>query len=322
MVDLSVVIVSYNVRELLARCVQSVLEETRRNHNKQVTLELFVIDNASTDGSAAMVREQFQSVCLIENSENRGFASANNQAFGRTSGRYVLMLNPDTEVQSGAFETMVGFLDKQPRAGACGGMLLYGNQSLQHSAFHFPSLAQIWFDFFPYPARFLESRLNGRYPRTKYARGEPFQIDHPLGADMLVRRSAADQVGWLDDEFFIYCEEVDWCIRLKRAGWQVWCIPQAKIVHHEAQSTRQFRDRMFVELWRARVRLFNKHYSPMFRSVARRIISVGLLNAARRARRDAGLGLVTQEELDTRLVAYKEVMALVRLGFGSIGGVS
>ncbi len=316
-IDLSIVIVSYNVRELLARCLESVNSEQLTVNSKilatgdwRLATEIFVVDNASGDGSAAMVREKFPRAHLIENAENRGFAAANNQAFAQTRGRYVLMLNPDTEVRAGALETLVGFMDARPRAGACGGKLVYGDGALQHSAFAFPSLAQIFLDFFPLNWRLTDSRLNGRYPREWYARGAPFQIDHPLGADFLVRREAAEQAGWLDDKYFIYCEEIDWAMRIKRAGWQIWCVPQAEIVHHEARSTSQFRDAMFVELWRARKRLFDKHYSRAFRFAARQIVRAGLWNEARKARAAARAGGVTQDEIEKRLGAYEQVKGI------------
>jgi GT2 family glycosyltransferase len=300
-IDLSIVIVSYNVRELLSQCLRSLF-----TGHSSLSTEIFVVDNASFDDSAAMVREKFPQVHLIENKENCGFAPANNQAFPLARGRYVLMLNPDTQVKPGALETLVEFMDEHPRAGACGGKLVYGDGSLQHSAFAFPTLPQIFLDFFPLNWRLTNSRLNGRYPREWYERGEPFQIDHPLGADFLVRRQVAEQVGWLDGGFFIYCEEVDWAMRIRQAGWEIWCVPRAVVVHHEAKSTSQFRDKMFVELWRARKRLFEKHYSPMFRWLAWRIVRLGLGNEARKAREN----LVTQDELARRLDAYRQVVEL------------
>jgi N-acetylglucosaminyl-diphospho-decaprenol L-rhamnosyltransferase len=314
--DVSVVIVSFNVRDLLLQCLESILsnrqlpteERDRTAGDRATKIEIFVVDNASKDGSAAMVRERFPSIRLIENTDNRGFASANNQAFVQARGRYVWMLNPDTVVRANALESLAKFMDAHPRAGACGGKLLYPDGSLQHSAFGFPTLSQILLDFYPLNRRLTDSRLNGRYPRSWYARGEPFQIDHPLGADLMVRRETAEQVGWLDGKFFIYCEEIDWCIRIKRAGWQIWCVPHAEIVHYEAQSTSQFRESMFVELWRARRRLLEKHYSPTFRWVARQIVGAGLANAMRRARKDRG----NQDELRRRLAAYAEVQGLMR----------
>ncbi len=323
-IDLSIVIVSYNVRELLEQCLRSIVRPQTTDDRHQtlsvvcnLTSEVFVVDNASSDHSAAMVREKFPSVQLIENAENRGFAAGNNQAFAQARGRYVMMLNPDTVVRAGALETLVQFMDAHPRAGACGGKLLYADGALQHSAFMFPGLAQIFFDFFPLHWRLLESRINGRYPRSAYQRGDPFQIDHPLGADFLVRRAVVDpafssgteQAGWLDEQFFMYCEEIDWAMRIKRAGWEIWCVPQAEIVHHEARSTRHAsrRDQMFVELWRARFKLFQKHYSPAFRIAARWLVRAGLWQLSRQARAEARAGRVTQEELEKRLDAYQRV---------------
>lgn len=315
--DLSIAIVSYNTRELLKECLQSVIPGSSVDPGAggaagdELSNQVFVVDNASRDGSAEMVRTKFPSACLIENVENRGFAAANNQAFSRVRGRHVLMLNSDAAVKPGALETLVRFMDAHPQVGACGGKLLYGDGRLQHSAFHFPSLAQVFLDFFPIHWRLMDSRLNGRYPKKWYARGEPFPVDHLLGADLLVRRKAAEQVGWLDEHFFMYCEEIDWCLRIRRAGWQIWCVPRAEIVHHEAQSTRQFRDAMFVELWRARLYLFEKHYSPSFRWAARQIVRAGLARAGRQARAARQAGRITQEEMERRLAAGTQVQGLL-----------
>lgn len=325
--DLSIVIVSYNVRDLLARCLESLLSRQttdisgesvdssvqvagQRSEVYRLQFEVFVVDNASSDASADLVRSRYPSVQLIANAENLGFAAANNQAFGLARGRYILMLNPDTAVRPLALDRLVEFMDGHPRAGACGGKLLYADGTLQHSAFRFPSLAQIWLDFFPLNWRLHESRLNGRYPRAWYARGEPFQVDHLLGADLTVRREAAEQVGWLDERFFIYCEEIDWCLRLRRAGWQVWLVPKAEIVHYEAQSTRQFRDVMFVELWRARAKLFEKHYSPVFRRLAGIIVRLGLASLTRQARAAEKTGRISHEEMTRRLGAFAQVARL------------
>ncbi len=307
-VDLSVVIVSYNVCDLLEQCLGSVAQR----ETCDLRPETIVVDNASSDGSAQMVRDKFSSVRVIVNAENRGFAAANNQGFTESAGRYVLMLNPDTEVRGDALKTLVGFMDGHPRAGVCGGKLLYADGTLQHSAFHFPTLAQIFLDFFPLNRRLTDSRINGRYSRALYTRGEPFQVDHPLGADFMIRRQAAEQVGWLDQQFFIYCEEIDWAIRVKRAGWQIWCVPQAEIVHHEAQSTRQFREQSFINLWRARFQLFDKHYSAAFRFAAKWLVRLGLGSLTRRSRKDARNGLVTQDELKKRLDAYRLVSEMAK----------
>lgn len=308
-IQISVVIVSFQVCELLDRCLASIL--TAQNSPR---MQIIVVDNASTDGSPEMVRTKYPSVQLIANSENLGFARANNVGLKYAQGRYWMLLNPDTQVTTeiNPFQILIDFMDQHPRAGACGASLFYADGARQHSAFRFPSLAQVYMDLFPAHWRLRESRLNGRYPLAQYERGEPFQIDHPLGAALLVRPEAANQVGWLDEDYFIYAEEVDWCIRLKRAGWEVWCVPQARFIHHEARSTRQFREQMFVELWKARFTLFRKNYSRAFNAAVRPLVRRGMDRATRDAEAKAARGEMTQAELTKRITAYRQVTALSR----------
>jgi N-acetylglucosaminyl-diphospho-decaprenol L-rhamnosyltransferase len=313
--DLSIVIVSYNTRQLLKECLDSVYASLAES---TLVSEVAVVDNASRDGSAAMVRKHFPQVRLIANEDNRGFAAANNQALraiGYGTGdmphppppQYVMLLNPDTIVGGSALTTLVHFMDENPRAGACGARLLHSDGSFQHSVFAFPTLFQVFLDFFPINYRLTDSRLNGRYPRRLYQAGKPFPIDHPLGAALMVRRETIAQVGPLDEQFFIYCEEIDWCLRIKGAGWSIWCVPKAEIVHHVAQSTSQFQDEMFVALWKSRYQLFEKHYSRLFQRAARSIVGLGLQAKARRARAAARRGEITESELAGRLKAYRQV---------------
>jgi GT2 family glycosyltransferase len=200
---------------------------------------------------------------------------------------------------------MTNALNSLENAGLVGPSLVYPDGRFQHSAFRFPSLAQIWFDFFPWPARLLDSRLNGRYPRSLYQGSQPFPIDHPLGAAMLTRAEVIRDIGLLDEGFFMYAEEIDWCVRVKQAGWDIYCVPTAHIVHHAGASTRQFRDEMFVALWRSRFRLLRKHYGPAFNVVARLLVRLGLWAEMRRARQ-SGSG----PALDRRLSTYRRVWEL------------
>jgi N-acetylglucosaminyl-diphospho-decaprenol L-rhamnosyltransferase len=218
-----------------------------------------------------------------------------------------MLLNPDTIVVRSALTTLVHFMDENPRAGACGARLLHSDGRFQHSAFAFPTLFQVFLDFFPINYRLTDSRLNGRYLRRLYQTGQPFPIDHPLGAALMVRREAIEQVELLDEQFFIYCEEIDWCLRIKAAGWGIWCVPEAQIVHHVARSTRQFRDEMFVALWKSRYQLFEKHYSRLFQWMARHIVRLGLWAEVQRARAAARRGVITESELTSRLMAYQRV---------------
>jgi len=295
--DLSVLIVSYKTRELLDGCLTSVISMLNLGSDHEV----IVVDNASADGSAAMVRSAFPQVRLLANEQNRGFSAGSNQAIQSSSGRYVMLLNPDTVVRSGALGRMMELLDDDAEIGVVGPKLVYPDGSFQHSAFTYPTLAMIFLDFFPLNYRLVDSRLNGRYPRALYDMGEPFPVDHPLGAGLMVRRRVIEEVGLLDESFFMYCEEIDWCMRIKDAGWQVYCCSQAEVVHYEAQSTAQFRDEMFIELHRSRYRLYEKHYSGSFRRAARWLVLLGLTQRSLQPRWAARRGRLDQAAVRARL---------------------
>lgn len=267
---LSSVVVSYNVARLLERCLAAVLaDDVPGGH------EVIVVDNASTDGSAALVRERFPRVRLVPNETNVGFARATNQGLALARGRALLLLNPDAEPQPGALAALLAFLDGHADAAAVGPALRNPDGTRQRACFRFPTLPMFFLDLFPLHPRLMESRLNGRYPAE--LRGRPFRIDHPLGACVLLRRAALEAVGPLDEGYFIYCEEVDWCWRARRAGWHVYHVPQAVVVHYGGQSTRQAPEAMFVALYRSRLRLLERHYGPARRAIARAIVRAGLL---------------------------------------------
>lgn len=284
---LSVVVVSWNVRDLLARCLGSLYADLAR---ADLDARAVVVDNASHDGSAEMVRAEYPQVELIARDDNPGFAAGNNcglRALGYPDAagapEFALLLNPDTEVQPRALETLLAAAAARPRAAVVTSRLTYGDGSFQDSAFRFPGLWQLYIDLFPVHGRLHASRLNGRYPRQAYAAGEPFTIDHPLGAVMLVRGAAMAQVGLFDEGYALYCEEIDWCARLKEAGWENYCAPAAHVVHYAGQSTGQVRVASFVRLWRSRYRLHTRHprFAPM--PLARRIVVAGMRRRMRGA---------------------------------------
>ena len=254
-IDLSVVIVNWNTRELLANCLQS-LEETVRD----LSVEMWVVDNGSVDGSVAMVQERFPHAHIIVNSENVGFVRANNQAIARCRGRYVLLLNSDTKVLTGALDEMVHFMDAHCGAGVAGTRLLNPDGTFQASHSPFPTL---WREFL------MLSGLGRRLVRPRYPSYGPGveegarQVDYLEGACLLARRKAIEQVGVLDERIFMYAEDVDWCYRFAQAGWEVWYLPQVTIVHYGGQSSRQWQGRMEAELYRSRVYFFRKHYGSI-----------------------------------------------------------
>jgi N-acetylglucosaminyl-diphospho-decaprenol L-rhamnosyltransferase len=308
MPDLAILIVSWNVRDLLRGCLSAMYAELDA---QRLDAEVWVVDNASHDGSPEMVRAEFPKARLVESPHNLGFAGGNNLGLQQMAAAapppYVLLLNPDTEVRPGALAALLGFMDRHPRVGIAGAQLLYGDGSFQHGAFSFPGLWQILFDLYPMPSRLYETRLNGRYPRAWYQRGAPFPIDHPLGAAMLVRWATIDQVGLLDESFFMYCEEIDWCMRVKRHGWQIFCVPQAQVVHHAGQSTRQIRATSFANLWRSRHRLYEKHYSVGKRWLAGWLVRVGMRYQKWQIQKQPHRHALDAGEVDAYVEAFDDV---------------
>lgn len=325
--DLGIIVVSYNTRRLLGDCLRALEKGCQYLAASGHTAEIFVVDNASPDESATYVRAEFPGVHLTASNQNLGFAAANNLVMRQwdwdrwlsAGPDYAVLVNPDTEVQPEALSLMLKFLKTHPKVGLAAAQLSYGDGRFQHGAFHFPDAWQVYFDLFPNPLpalpvlgpgrgrRVLESRLNGRYPRELYRSGIPFQVDHPLGACLMVRRQAVLETGLLDEAYWIYGEEVDWCWRMHRAGWPAFCVPRALVVHHEGQSTRQFKSAMFVQLWRSRLQLFRKHRPGVSLAIIRGILFLGLVAETRRARHMYQAGEIPEQECQDRLVAYRQV---------------
>lgn len=267
----SVLIVSYNTRALLLEALASV--------TSCGTLETIVVDNASSDGSADAVAERFPEVWLIRSEQNLGFAAGINLAASHACGDALLVLNPDARLTSGALPQMLEILERQPQAAIVGPSLQYADGSAQPAAFLFPGLIQVALDLFPI-ARLMDTRWNGRVSSDVAC-----EIDHPLGACMLIRRAAWDEVGPFDEAYFMYVEEVDWCRRAKDRGWQVWYEPRSVVVHHAGQSTRQAPDAMFAQLWRSRLRYYQRFSGPAFNRLVHACVRWGLGCAARDASR-------------------------------------
>lgn len=282
---LSIVIVSYNTAALLRRCLAGLPAALGG-----APVEVIVVDNASTDGSADMVTVAFPTVDLIRLPGNAGFAAANNAGLTSARGRYLCLLNPDTEVCAGALERLVAWLEARPAAGVAAPRLLNPDGSTQAVGFRFPGPIQVALDWFPLHPRLLASRLNGRYPPPWPG---PFRIDHPLGACFVVRRAAAVDVGLFDAGYFMYSEEVDWCRRLAASGWEVWTLPEATVLHHGGQSTRQQPARMFAELHLSRDRYLRRWLPPGRYRLTRGITRLGALVEALRTWRRRRAGALT-----------------------------
>ncbi len=284
MIDVAVIVVSWNVREYLANCLRSICTDLSRS---QLHGEIFVVDNASTDGTVDLLRDLFPQVHVIANDENVGFGAANNQGMRAASEykpKYYFLLNPDTYVRTGSIESLITCLEERPKAGMAGARLIYGDGRFQHSAFYFPGLGQLVFDLWPMPARLYQSRFNGRYPRRLYQpRRRPFQVDHPLGATMMVRADVAESTHGFDESFHMFCEEIDWSWRVRRAGWEIYTVPAAEIVHYAGESTSQVPAVTVVNLWRSREQLYRKHHGRLHHALAGRFVRRAMMRKAGKA---------------------------------------
>ena len=275
---LSVIIVNWNTRALLAQCLRTLFAESG-----DLGMEVFVVDNGSKDGSAAMVKETFPRVHLIENNRNFGFAGANNQAITRCHGKYILLLNSDTIVLPRALQTMVDCLGRFPELGALGAYLLNADRTPQRCYGAFPSLLSEGLTLLGFDKR--HSRLMSRWTGLNVDRGMltsgVLDVDWVVGASLAIRRAALEKVGVLDEGFFWCSEDTDWCYRFRKAGWKVGLALQAQIVHLGGASSDLASDQMVPELLRSKIKYFEKHQGRAV-ALAYRILvaSVALLKVA------------------------------------------
>lgn len=263
---LSLLIVSFNTRALLRRCLASAGAASAA-----LAVQVIVVDNASHDGSADMVAQEFPAVLLLRSRVNLGFAAANNRALERASGRYAVLLNPDAELAPDALRLALRFMDQQPAAALAGGRLFDPQGRDQPSARCFPSLLNELLTLSGLAARYPRSRLCGRFDRTWADPATPAEVDWVPGAFAIIRSSALRAVGAFDERFFLYYEEVDLCRRLRRAGWQVWYRPEVEVRHlggASAASLPQLErsaDGAQLTLWRMRSALlyYRKHHGRL-----------------------------------------------------------
>jgi len=265
--DLSIVIVNWNVVELLRRCLGSIVGELRTEPGFDLVLpgtlwsyEIWVVDNASTDGSAEMVREEFPYVRLIANSENLGFTVANNQAIVKSMGKFILLLNCDTEVVEDALATMVAYMEEHSDVGVLGPQLRYPDGEIQSSRRRFPTMATAYLESTILQQWFPDNNILRRYYIADVADDATQEVDWVVGACLMTRRQVVDQVGLLDEGFFMYSEELDWCYRIKQAGWKVVYLSAAVVLHYEGRSSAQIVPARHIYFQSSKVRFFRKHH--------------------------------------------------------------
>jgi len=231
-IDLSIIIVSWNVKDLLRKCLCSIF-----NDQNGLTIEVFVIDNNSKDKTVAMIKKEFPQVYLIVNKENRGFAKANNQGIRQAQGDYILLLNPDTEILEDALTKMVELMKEKKEVGVGGCKILYPDTTIQLSVRRFPSLYAMIIISFKLHNFFPE--LVDEYFALDFDYYLEQEVDQVMGAFFMIRREVIDKVGLLDENYFMWFEEVDYCKMVKAAGYQIKYFPQAAIIHCGAKSFKQ-----------------------------------------------------------------------------------
>ena len=242
--DLSIIIVSYNTKDLLKQCLDSIYGKVQ-----DISFEIFVVDNNSQDGSPKMVKNLFPQVKLIENKENKGFASANNLAIKRSNGKYVLLLNSDTIVLPGSLSKMVQFMDETPKAGATGCKLINPDGSLQSF---------------------------GRGLKRVREKGVR-EVNWVEAACLMVRQRVIDGIGLMDENFFFYSEDMDWCRRIRLAGWKIFCISQAKIIHYGRGSTRKWDSKIVTEAYKSGYYYARKHFGIIIAVIYRMVTLIEIL---------------------------------------------
>ncbi len=257
MVDMqvSVCIVNWNTREHLGACLASL-----QQHGLGSDMEVLVVDNASSDGSADMVREQYPWVRLYAEDENLGYAAGNNIALREATGQYLLLLNPDITITPGAISALLRFLESHPQAGAVAPKLVHPDGSLQLTCRSFPDPDVIIYEALGLSRLFPRSRSFGKYRMSWWDYTDMRTVDQPMASALLLLRDALDEIGLMDESFPIFFNDVDLCRRLWDAGWEVWFTPETSMVHEGGASTRQVRRQMIRESHLSLLRYYRKHY--------------------------------------------------------------
>jgi len=257
MKDLSIIIVNYNAGNLLKECIESV-----KNSALNISYEIIVIDNNSSDNSIDLIRNRFENLKIIMNKMNVGFARASNQGINGSKGRYILLLNPDTVILPDCLKKMVEFMDAHPKAGVAGCKVLNPNGTLQLACRRsFPAPSVSFYRLTGLSRLFPKSKTFARYNLTYQNPDVVQEVDAVSGSFMMIIRKALDEVGMLDEQFFMYGEELDLCFRMKEKGWKVYYVPDARIIHYKGKSSQQRKRKAVIDFHKAMYIFHKKHYA-------------------------------------------------------------
>jgi GT2 family glycosyltransferase len=295
--DLSVIIVNWNTRDLLLNCIRSVYETVQG-----IEFEIWVVDNGSTDKSQQAVKAAFPQVHLIENTQNRGFAAANNQALKQMAGRYALLLNSDAALTERAAERLLAFMESTPTAGMACGQLLNPDGTLQNSIANFPTLLTLISN-----ETLLRILFPERFPSKRRSYTGPIPVESGIGACLMIRKTAMEMVGIFDESFFFFFEETDWAYRMRQANWRIFFVPSARIIHAQGKSAgNSVASRILF--YRSRY-IYLKKWHPKIYCLMIMIVFIRLLANAALSSLGSGLTLGLVPRLLDKTIVYFQLIA-------------
>jgi GT2 family glycosyltransferase len=309
MIDLVVVIVNWNSKNFLQECLRSIFAS-----KSQYSYQVIVIDNGSTDGSVEMVKNLFPAVNIEKNTSNTGFARANNQILKHINSNYALLLNADTIVNQGAFDVMLDFLNSSPGYAVVGPAILNGDSTPQRTGARFPTNWSLLVEALFLDRLFPQLKLFGSHKELYIDFNVPREVDYVQGSCLMVKTSVLRDVGYLDERFFMYFEETDLCFRVKKAGWKIWFLPTASVIHFGGGETAHYDEWRIVHYHNSLFQFYSKHYSYRARVMLRcilflrsviRVVVWSSVTAVRPSLRHSALSAV-KGYLKTLQLVYKE----------------
>ncbi|NWG15956.1 MAG: glycosyltransferase family 2 protein [Chloroflexi bacterium] len=305
MTDLSIIIVSWNVADLLAACLDSILNNTPDS----LAVEIIVVDSASSDDTVAQVYDRYPQVKLLPQTDNLGFTRCNNIGLAASSGRYVMLLNPDTEIVGDALALMVDYLDQNADVGLIGPRTLNADGSTQSTRRRFPSLAVLFLES-TWLQPFAPRAMLDAYYMADAPDDATFDIDWAQGSALMARRAVYRQIGGLDEGYIMYSEEVDWCKRAKNAGWRVVYLGAARIIHHGGKSSEQVAARSHIHFQQSKLRYTRKYHGRLAAQVLRAFL---FLNYGWQLALEAAKGLLGHKR-DLRRARVRAYWQVIRSG--------
>ena len=271
-IKISIIIVNYNVRDFIIHALQSMQRALI-----SISHEIFVVDNASVDGSGELIRRHFPQVILIENEKNLGFAAANNVALKRARGEYILLINPDTIVQEDTFTSLLEFMENTPDAGAATCKIINPDGTFSVDCRHsIPTPMTAFWKLIGFSRLFPRSKTFGRYNLTFLDINKTYTVDAISGSFMLIRRQTFTQVGFLDEDFFMYCEDIDYCYRINKKGWKIYYVPESSIIHYKGESTKKKKLDYVINFNRSLYIFYKKHFQQRYFTAIRWLILLGV----------------------------------------------